>query len=200
MKEFDIIPEDVATKFRTLLEGMVPVPENLWAILPQFATYTEFEEGEYLHEENLENPRAYFLADGLCRSFVSVYEKQVTISFYEIGNIFTSFGTQFEQTGPVNYFEFLEPSRAIAIRYKELTSLAEQFRKMDKYYRKIIENQILNKYRDIKYHLQYNASEKYMRLMEDKPDWIRRIPQKYIASYLGVTPQSLSRIRKRMQG
>lgn len=200
MTEQPLIPDNILTQFKQLLEEMIPVPEQLWAVLPMFASYCQFEEREILHEEDLVNPKAYFLAKGLCRSFVSVYDKEVTVSFYERNNIFTSFNTDFEHTGSVNYFEFLEPTQTIAIRYKELTELAQQHRRIDRYYRIIIENQIINKYRDIKYHLKYNASEKYQRLVEEKPEWIQRIPQKHIASYLGVTPQSLSRIRKGLVG
>jgi hypothetical protein len=193
------IPEEISKQFRDLLAENIPVPEVLWQILPFFCSYKTFKSGEILHENDLVNPNAYFLAEGLCRSFVNVYNKDVTISFYDKGNIFTSFTTNFEKTGSVNYFQFLEPSRALVIRYKELTSLAKQRRGIDKYYRIIIEKQIVKKYTDIKYHLRYNASEKYLRLVEEKPEWLQRIPQKYIASYLGITPQSLSRIRKEIR-
>lgn len=44
------------------------------------------------------------------------------------------------------------------------------------------------------------AEERYNNLMEKNPEWLQRIPQKHIASYLGITPQSLSRIRKKSSG
>ena len=43
-----------------------------------------------------------------------------------------------------------------------------------------------------------SAEERYLQLMQHKPAWLQRIPQKYIASYLGITTQSLSRIRRRL--
>jgi len=42
------------------------------------------------------------------------------------------------------------------------------------------------------------AEERYRNLMKDNPEWLQRISQKHIASYLGITPQSLSRIRKKL--
>ncbi|GAB3497907.1 Crp/Fnr family transcriptional regulator [Spirosoma knui] len=45
-----------------------------------------------------------------------------------------------------------------------------------------------------------SAEEKYLRLHEDAPDIVQRIPQHYIASYFGIKPQSLSRIRKKIMG
>ena len=44
-----------------------------------------------------------------------------------------------------------------------------------------------------------NPEERYLRLLKNRPKVIERIPQHYIASFLGIKPQSLSRIRKRLQ-
>lgn len=46
--------------------------------------------------------------------------------------------------------------------------------------------------------LTHSAEERYLQILQHKPEWIQRIPQKYIASYLGITTQSLSRIRRRL--
>lgn len=40
------------------------------------------------------------------------------------------------------------------------------------------------------------AEQRYEEMMQQRPDWVRRLPQKHLASYLGITPQSLSRIRR----
>ncbi|GAB4422434.1 MAG: hypothetical protein OHK0039_38460 [Bacteroidia bacterium] len=44
----------------------------------------------------------------------------------------------------------------------------------------------------------YAAEERYLHLLDHRPDWIRRIPLKHLASYLGITPESLSRIRRKI--
>jgi len=46
--------------------------------------------------------------------------------------------------------------------------------------------------------LKHSAEERYYRLFDERPELIQFIPLKYIASYIGVTPQALSRIRKRI--
>src|SRR5690606_6317727 len=46
--------------------------------------------------------------------------------------------------------------------------------------------------------LQLSAEERYVNLFRERPEVIRQIPLKYIASYIGITPQALSRIRKRI--
>jgi CRP-like cAMP-binding protein len=46
--------------------------------------------------------------------------------------------------------------------------------------------------------LKYNAKERYLRLFSEQPDILKFIPMKYIASYIGITPQGLSRIRRQI--
>jgi hypothetical protein len=46
--------------------------------------------------------------------------------------------------------------------------------------------------------LKLNAEERYLQLLKEQPHLIQNIPQKYLASYIGITPQALSRIRKRI--
>jgi hypothetical protein len=46
--------------------------------------------------------------------------------------------------------------------------------------------------------LQYNAKERYLQLLHEQPEILQQIPLKYVASYIGITPQALSRIRRQI--
>ncbi len=89
-----------------------------------------------------------------------------------------------------------ETSEVFSITYQELTDFLQKSDYCDKFWRYAMEALYIDK------HLQYiqsmtrTASEIYKLLQEYQPEIIQKIPQKYIASYLGITPQSLSRIRK----
>src|SRR5690606_11987784 len=48
------------------------------------------------------------------------------------------------------------------------------------------------------YLLKYNAKERYLKLFSEQPDILKYIPLKYLASYIGITPQGLSRIRRQI--
>ena len=57
---------------------------------------------------------------------------------------------------------------------------------------------VINKETEEFNHFVNNAEELYIDIMKKKPDWLLKIPQYHIASYLGITPETLSRIRKRI--
>lgn len=89
-----------------------------------------------------------------------------------------------------------EKSEVFSITYQELSGFLQRSDYGDKFWRYALEALYIDK------HLQYiqsmtrTASEIYKLMQEYQPEIIQKIPQKYIASYLGITPQSLSRIRK----
>ena len=70
--------------------------------------------------------------------------------------------------------------------------------KMERYFRILFQNNIVSKERRLLSSITYSAEEKYLKLSETNPDLIQRIPQNLIASYLGITPETLSRIRKHL--
>lgn len=69
---------------------------------------------------------------------------------------------------------------------------------MERYFRILFQNNIISKERRLINSISYSAEEKYTRLIASNPQLIQRIPQNLIASYLGITPETLSRIRKNL--
>ena len=69
---------------------------------------------------------------------------------------------------------------------------------MERYFRILFQNNIISKERRLINSISYSAEEKYIRLIASNPQLIQRIPQNLIASYLGITPETLSRIRKNL--
>ena len=70
--------------------------------------------------------------------------------------------------------------------------------KMEHYFRILMQNNIVALQRRIIASMSFSAEQKYLKLMEICPDIIVRVPQQHIASYLGITPETLSRIRKQV--
>ncbi len=95
-------------------------------------------------------------------------------------------------------FQALEATSLLTISKKHLLELYEKFPKYETFGR-IITEQIVSRTTEIAMSLLADKpEERYLKLLEDKPEIFQRIPLKYIANFLGVSPESLSRIRKRV--
>lgn len=99
---------------------------------------------------------------------------------------------------PSNYFlQAIEDSEIRYLPKTELHKLYQQHPKMQEMMRKFWEDVILNLLERFTALQNDSAEKRYLDLL-GKPDYLKAIPQKYLASFIGITPTSLSRIRKKI--
>lgn len=94
--------------------------------------------------------------------------------------------------------ETLEDTTVLALSHQSLETLFEVFPKMNEFIRKSIEQRFVVLHELFTSYLLNSPEERYVKLLCENPDLLNRIPQHLIASFLGVTPVSLSRIRNRV--
>jgi CRP-like cAMP-binding protein len=92
----------------------------------------------------------------------------------------------------------LEDSELLLLTKKTNEDMLQRIPKMERYFRILSQNSLVALQRRLIGSLSKSAEEKYTNLVETYPNIIQRVPQHMIASYLGVTPETLSRIRKQM--
>lgn len=93
------------------------------------------------------------------------------------------------------YLEALEPTEALRIKRSERENLLMSAPILERYFRILLENNFIATHRRVKNLISKSAEEKYLDFVKLYPQFALRVPQKYIASYLGITPETLSRIR-----
>jgi CRP-like cAMP-binding protein len=92
----------------------------------------------------------------------------------------------------------LEDAELLLITAVSMEQMFEKIPKMERYFRILLQNNMIAMQRRVLASLSLSSEEKYTRLVNTYPDIIQRVPQHMIASYLGITPETLSRIRKQM--
>lgn len=98
---------------------------------------------------------------------------------------------------PVLYgVQALEPTTLLVASFAEFVALFEQHPAFDRLGRKLAESLLIHKEIRARSLLQQRARERYLDFIEHHPDLVQRIPQYHIASYLGITDVSLSRLRR----
>lgn len=137
----------------------------------------------------------YFINQGLARIYYYKDEIDITESFAFENQIVARVESLFSGKPSMKGIQMLEPSEVIAINAVQLFKLYDSFSDIERMFRKIFETayvETVNRIDSLQFH---NAEERYNDLLQLSPDILKRVPLKYIASYLGITPVSLSRIR-----
>ncbi len=154
---------------------------------------------QYLLQEGDVCRYTAFVEKGMLRTF-TVDEKgnepilQFSMEGWWIADLF-SFLT--EEPSMYN-IEALEDCELLLITKENWEILLEKVPAFERYFRLLIQNNLIATQRRLMSSLSESAEEKYTKLISNFPGCIQRVPQHMIASYLGITPETLSRIRGQM--
>lgn len=141
---------------------------------------------------------AYFIEKGLTRSYWMVDGNEVTTSFSTEGGIVFSMDELYYGNLSEEYVETIEPVEAYAITLENLRHLFETDIDMANWGRVIHQNEYRRLHRSHKERLALTAAERYREFRAQFPEVCRRANLGYIASYLGISPSTLSRLRSRI--
>lgn len=174
------------------------VSDDDWKIFSSKLTRMEVRKGSLLLEIGGIEQHLYFIEEGLVRYYVPKEENDVTLGFAfpnSFSCVYDSFLTQTPSTQSV---EVLIDTVCWVLNYEDLQSIYKKTKIGDIIGRKTAEQLYLVKTKRELSLLNKTATERYLALFESKPELFKLIPLKYIASYIGITPQALSRIRRRI--
>ena len=151
---------------------------------------------ESLIEKGERNSNFYLIKKGIWRAYYLADGTENSLWFATPGDAaFSSWGYVDDKPSQVN-IESVNDSTAYCISKAKLEALFAHSIEMANFGRKIFERKILSvDASTLAYGTPPTAKERYLTLMEENPELLQDVPLKYLASYLYITPQSLSRIR-----
>lgn len=141
-----------------------------------------------------------FIEKGKVRLFIPKEddEKEITFGFSFQGEFISAYDSFLTQTPSLYQLETLSETTLWSISYDDLQEVYKNTLIGNTIGRFISEKLFLLKSKREQSLLIETSEQRYLNLFKDRPNLIKQIPLKYIASYIGVTPQALSRIRKRI--
>jgi CRP-like cAMP-binding protein len=137
------------------------------------------------------------LTKGLMRGFLHKGEEkeEVTYFFAEEGSFVTSLSSFVNQVPSQENLQALEDCEAYAISRQGLLELYAEVPAIESYGRQFFEKLCAELLHRLAFAISETAADRYERLLREKPSVAQRVPQYQLASYLGIAPQSLSRLR-----
>lgn len=154
-----------------------------------------FQKGDTILEEGKVCRDLYFVEKGMVRQYYYKNKKDVTEHFSFEGRIVFCIESFLKQEPSRLIVEALESTQLYAIPYDELHQLMMRNQEMEMLYRKILEHVAISSQEHADSQRFENAAERYERLLREKPEIILRAPMIHIASFLQMTPETLSRVR-----
>lgn len=140
-----------------------------------------------------------FVEQGLLRSFTIDEKGNEHILQFSLQGWWTADLYSFLTGEPSPYnIQALEDSELLLITQPAWDQLLEEVPAFERYFRILIQNNLIATQRRLMVTFSETAEEKYLRLLRDHPEIIQRVPQHMLASYLGITRETLSRIRSQL--
>lgn len=150
---------------------------------------------QFLVREHTVSDYLYFIENGVARIYYHKNGKEVTEWLAMDNQFFLSITSFFQRTPSHLIIQVIEPSVVHGIHHNDFMALAEKHHDIERLLRKMVTaSLILSQVRMDSIQFE-TAQQRYDRLLQTSPQIIQRVPLSYIASFLGVTLETLSRIR-----
>ncbi|UGU15536.1 Crp/Fnr family transcriptional regulator [Sinomicrobium kalidii] len=177
---------------------LVPFTDSDGSFFSSQLIKREYKKGELILSHGSTENYLSFIEKGIIRFYTVKEDKEITFSF-AFENAFVSAYDSFLMQTPVQYHvQALADTILWSISYGDLQEVYKETAAGQQIGRKAAEELFIKKSKREMAFLQQSARERYESLFAENPVLLQKVPLKYIASYIGITPQALSRIRKRI--
>ncbi len=154
--------------------------------------------GQYFHKEGFVCKKIAFLMKGKIRHYYNIDGKEYTrwVSFEN--SFVTSFASLINEQPSFDNLECIEPCEIYSASKENFFRLKDKFPEISHFWTNSLEKEMVGYEHRVFQLISNDAEKRYLNLLELYPKFIQEIPQKYLASMLGIEPRHLSRIRKKL--
>ncbi|MBS1759576.1 MAG: Crp/Fnr family transcriptional regulator [Bacteroidetes bacterium] len=185
------------SKLITFFTSIQPISDEEINAIDQTMAVTHFKKGDILLKENQLSSNTYFILDGIVRQYKLIEGEEKTKDFFCQGewilltnNITNSFSDC--------YLQCCVDCTLVVGNSEKGEHLYKQYPNLGSIALKLMNNIFIQQQAKHDTYITDSPELRYLKLIKTNPDLFQQIPQYQIASYIGVTPESLSRIRKRI--
>ncbi len=187
------------SNFRSYLQTKAQVTDEQFAVLAEKLKVEQIQKGNVLLRQGEVCKHSFFVEKGLLRSFtIDNTGKEHIIQFASEHWFITDRSSTFFHEPSDLYIDAIEDSCIVFLDQDFINLASDISTSFRQYNEKLLQNHIRHLQKRINLLLGATAEQRYLDFIKLYPDLTLRVPQWMIASYLGVTPESLSRVRKEL--
>ncbi len=181
---------------KKILKSIYPLPDQSVALMEEKISFIKLKKGHLLMQAHRLEKHMYFISSGVVRAYADSERGEITFWFGQEGEAVLSMASYVMDIPSYENIALIEDCELYKIAKQDLQQLYNEDVHLANWGRKLAEYELLKAERRAISRELMSATERYAKLLAETPNLIKRIPLKYIASYLGITQVSLSRIRK----
>lgn len=179
------------------LNKIIPLTKQEEADLRKSFTFKKFQKGEHVLRENCVANELSFITKGYFRIYINNDGEEVTIHLEGPNHLITSFYSFISRTPSQENLQAVTDAEILCVKYDDLEKLFSSSHNLEHAGRLLIQKHFIDKEQRVVSFIKESGDMRYKNMMERRPDLLLNIPLQYIASYLGMKPETLSRIRSK---
>lgn len=192
-----MIPIEVYRSFKKHLEFLIVLTDEEFEYIMGFFEYKELKKHQFLIQKGQKADYSFWIYEGLTKSFFTdVSGKEHIIQFALEDWWISDYEAYFNQQHASLDIDCVENTKMLCLSYQNREKLCSSMHKMEHFFRKkansgyiALQKRLLNSYTN-------NTKERYELLLKQYPALFQRVPKTFIASYLGVSRETLSRLQE----
>lgn len=177
------------------IEIFSPLSDASLSLLAPLIKLVHHTKGKILIHAEKTDPYFYVIHKGIARAYSQGKNQEITFWFGQKGDVLFSYNSYINHKPGYENIDLLEDCELYRIKISSLMNLYASNLEIANWGRKIVESELLTTEKRLIDRLFKTATERYQDFSQQSPELLKKIALKYIASYLGVTQVTLSRIR-----
>ena len=182
---------------KAFIERIVQPDADEWKAFEEILQPKKLKKKDLLLKEGQVCTFIAFLNSGVLREYSYQHDKEVTVDFVGENQFTTDYQSFLMKTPSMQYLEALTDVDLLILQKDAVDRLYDKYKIWERFGRLIIERVFCSAEAKRKRIISTSHEEQYRDFVASYPDIIQQVPQYYIASYLGLSPEHLSRLRKK---
>jgi CRP-like cAMP-binding protein len=187
--------ENATLMLQQYLNQFNPLSSEDFQKISTFFFTKELKAKERLTDEGQLEENVYFIIKGIFRKYFRKDKEEFITHFYQESEICHSAASYYTGLPSPFIIEAIEPSVCVGIHRRDLEMLMSQIPALEKIFRNVLAHLYVKKDMNEMSRVMQSKKDIFLEFCDKHPDWLQRIPQKYLASYLQIAPETFCRMK-----